>query len=241
MVTESQDTKPPIVVKISGSLIAPGLSEEAQINKSISFLKRFTKNIKKISNYYRISVVVGGGSLSRAYIKILKNIVNNMSMLDLVGITASRLNAQLISYALYPLTSGRIVTNVEEVLEEYSRGLIPVSGGWEPGHSTNAVALIIAEALGAKTVYNLLSRYDGVYYPNPEAPNARLLEEATYDQLEKIIKGNPQAPGRYELLDQMALEIAKRSRIRIHFLHGDPDLLARVVIEGERAGTIVHP
>ncbi len=241
MISEKQNPKPPIVVKISGSLISPGSSEGTQIYKSINFLKKFIKNIKQIINYYRVSIVVGGGSLSRAYIKILNNIINNMSMLDLIGITASRLNAQLISYALYPLTSGRIVTNVEEVLEDYSKGLIPVSGGWEPGHSTNAVALITAEALGAKTVYNLLSRYDGVYYPNPEAPNARLLEEATYDQLEKIIEGNPQAPGRYELLDQMALEIAKRSKIRIHFLRGDPDLLARVVIEGERAGTIVHP
>ncbi len=241
MIAKSQYTKPPIVIKISGSLIAPNSSEEAQIDKSISFLNNFIKILKNINNHYRISIVVGGGSLSRVYIKILKNIVNNMSMLDLIGITASRLNAQLISYALYPLTSGRVVINVEEVLEEYSRGLIPVSGGWEPGHSTNAVALIIAEALGAKTVYNLLSRYDGIYYPNPEAPNARLLEEITYDQLEKIIEGNPQAPGRYELLDQMALEIAKRSKIRIHFLRGDPDLLARVVIEGERTGTIVHP
>ena len=241
MTSESQASKPPIVIKISGSLIAPSSPEEAQLTKSIIFLNKFIKNIRLLGRYNRISIVVGGGSLSRTYIKILKNIKNNMSMLDLIGIMASRLNAQLISYALYPLTSGKIATYVEEVLEEYSRGLIPVSGGWEPGHSTNAVALIIAEALGAGTVYNLLSRYDGVYYPNPEVPKARLLEEITYDQLEEIIKGNPQAPGRYELLDQMALEIAKRSKIRIHFLRGDPDLLFRVIIKGERAGTIVHP
>ncbi len=221
----------PVVIKVSGSLIYP-------LNKN--YLNDFLKIINIIlKKEYHPVIVIGGGRIARDYINVANQLGISKAFQDLIGISATRLNALLLSFMLYPKTSGAVSNNLEEVLEEYSKGLIPVSGGWEPGHSTNAVALIIAEAIGARTVYDLLAGIEGVYDRDPRDPKAKLLRKLTIKELKYKILKYKQVPGGYELVDHIALEIAERSNINIHFLNGsNPNNLLKA-LSGESIGTLV--
>lgn len=222
-----------VVVKVSGSLVYPPRKE---------YVGRLVEEIARIhESGTRVAVVVGGGPLAREYIRVLKELGVNQSLQDLAGIMSSRLNAYFLSSLLYPLSPLRVPGRVEEVLEIIATGRIPVAGGFEPGQSTNAVALIIAEAIGAGRVFNLLNRVEGVYDRDPQAPGARLLDEITLSKLEGIVSSYEQEAGKYALIDHIAVEIARRSRITIHFIDGsDPGNLYEA-FKGERIGTLVVP
>ena len=223
----------PIVVKLSGSLIYP--FKQDYLNKLINII-----NIISNRGFHPI-LIVGGGPLAREYITNASRLGINKGFQDLIGISITRINALLLSSLLYPKTSGLISTRIEDVLREYSQGLIPVSGGWEPGHSTNAVALLIAEAIRVEIVYDLLAGIDGVYDRDPRDPNAKLLKEITIKNLKQKVYKYKQTPGGYELIDHLALEIAERSNITIHFINGEkPENLLKA-LSGERIGTKVIP
>ena len=189
----------------------------------------------------RLAIVVGGGPIAREYINVLRGLDVNQSLQDLLGVAVSRLNARLLASLLYPRSPLAIPSNVEAVLEVYSRGQIPVVGGFEPGQSTNAVSLLIAEAVNAEKVINMLNKVEGVYDKDPKLPGSRLLERITLRDLEEIVSSYEQQAGRYTLMDHLAVKIARRSRIPIHFIDGsDPGNLLKA-LRGERIGTIVEP
>ncbi|MEM1712785.1 MAG: UMP kinase, partial [Acidilobaceae archaeon] len=135
----------------------------------------------------------------------------------------------------------KIPESIEEAVDVAVKGLIPVIGGLQPGQSTNAVATSLAEALKAKLLLNMLDGVDGVYKPPPGVKGSRRLDRATYDELEEIIREYPQIAGRYELIDNVALSIARRSNIRILFVNGQNPQVIPLVIRGEKVtGTIVE-
>ena len=223
----------PLVIKISGSLVYPPIT---------SYLVQLVDVVKSLRDYgYKPVLVTGGGSLARETIGVLRNAGKNQALQDLMGITASRLNAFLLASLLYPHSSLRVPTNVEGVLEIYSRGLIPVVGGFEPGQSTNAVALLVAEAIGGELVVDMLKDAEGVYDREPTKPGARLIDRMKLADLEKIVENYKQEAGKYTLMDHLAIQIARRSKIKIYFINGrDPWNLVRLV-RGEKIGTLVEP
>jgi len=222
-----------VVVKISGSLVYPPRPD---------YLSRLTGVLLSLRDHARLAVVVGGGGISREYINAGARLGLNKGMQDLLGIHASRLNARILAYALQPFASPRIPEALEEAITLFDMGLIPVLGGLQPGQSTNAVALSLAEAVNADIVINLLRGINGVYDRPPNEEGARLLGRITLCTLENIIRHYHQEPGRYELLDHTALQIAKRSKTPILFTNGeDPEILAKIILEGEQPGTLVEP
>ncbi|MCE4622114.1 MAG: UMP kinase [Desulfurococcales archaeon] len=222
-----------IVLKFSGSLMYPPRKEYmAKLREIVTSLH---------DNGTRLAIVVGGGPVAREYIDVLRKLGVNQSLQDLVGIMTSRLNAYFTASILYPRSPLRIPKNIEEVLEIYATGLIPVSGGFEPGQSTNAVSLLIAETIGARKVLNLLNKVEGVYDKDPSLPGSKLIEKLTLSELERIVSSYEQQAGRYTLIDHLAVKIARRSRITIHFIDGSNlDNLIRA-LRGEKIGTIVVP
>ena len=223
----------PIVLKVSGSLIYPPRPD---------YVKEFVDIIRKVESMgYHPAIVVGGGGVARSYIAALREMGANQAVQDLAGIWGARLNALFLSLALHPRSIPRIPMTLEEVLDIYSRGLIPVIGGFQPGQSTNAVALVVSEAIGAKLVLNLLRGVDGVYDRPPDKPGAKLLDEITLSDLEAIVEEYAQEAGRYQLIDHVAIRIAERSNIKIHYINGEkPELVIRA-LQGQRVGTIVIP
>jgi len=132
-----------------------------------------------------------------------------------------------------------IPRSVEEFLRAWSTGRVVVLGGLQPGQSTNAVAALVAELVGADLLVNATD-VAGIYDSNPkENPNARLLEEVKAEVLEGMLRSEELA-GLYELFDRVAMNIVKRSRVPLVFLSAyDVRSLEGAIEGGEFTGTRV--
>ncbi|MEN2999375.1 MAG: UMP kinase [Acidilobaceae archaeon] len=223
----------PIVVKLSGRLLSPPRP---------AYLRQLREALLRSAEVRPLAVVTGGGPLSREYIAALRELGVPEALLDVMGINAARLNALLLSLTLYPRSPPRPMLTLEEAAEALAIGLIPILGGLQPGQSTNAVALSLAEAVGAELVVNMLSGIAGVYSPPPGKEGSRLLERISYEEMESLISQFPQLAGTYELLDHVALRIAKRSSLRVLFVSGDEPEVVERASRGEKVrGTLMGP
>ncbi|MGC9047538.1 MAG: UMP kinase [Caldisphaera sp.] len=223
-----------IVIKISGSLLYP---------PNLEYILKLKENlINLIKKEFKLGIVVGGGPLARAYINTLRNINDSESILDVIGIESARLNALSLSIALMPYSSPKVPKDIIEAIEISNQNLIPVLGGLQPGHSTNAVSMILAEALGSKLVINMLNGVDGIYTKRPNDNNAKKLFKVSYGEMESLIENMEQIAGSYELLDHVAFDLIKRSKIRVIFIDGkDPDNVYRRLIKEEKIGSELIP
>ncbi len=220
----------PVVVKLSGKLFD---------GVEASYLERLVSVIGRLEGMgYRVGVVVGGGGLARGAIEALRGLGVSEAILDLAGIEASRFHAGVLAKALYPRSPPRAITSLEEAVDVFTRGLIPVLGGLQPGQSTNAVAAVLAEAIGADTIVNAMKGVPGVYDRRPSEPGATLLERVSYSFMRELIARSSVEAGGYELLDPVALRIVERSRIKVVFTSGDdPENIVRA-LSGE-SGTLL--
>ncbi|MFP3143418.1 MAG: UMP kinase [Caldisphaera sp.] len=222
-----------IIIKISGSLIYP---------PNPNYFNKIRENIIKLIDDYRFGIVVGGGPLARNYINNLRSLNISESILDILGIESAKLNALALSTALNPYAIPKVPNNITEAIEMFSKGLIPVLGGLQPGHSTNAVSIILAESLNSKTVINMLNGVDGIYTKKPNEPDSKKLVKVTYNDMESIIKNIDQLAGGYELLDHVAFELIKRSKIKVIFVDGkDPDVIYKIIKLKEKIGSELTP
>jgi len=196
--------------------------------------------LKRIAQLgHRAVVVIGGGSLSREYISVARELGADWSECDQVGIDFTRLNARLFAIALGDAAHPRVARDLQELVELYSSGKIVVMGGVTPGQSTDAVSALAAEAIGADLFIRTLD-VEGVYDRDPKSSSdAKRLEAVTVDDLRRLVAAGGEEAGQYKLLDHVAINILARSRIHTVFLDGrDPENVLRAV-RGERIGTRV--
>ncbi|MEM0014576.1 MAG: UMP kinase [Zestosphaera sp.] len=189
----------------------------------------------------KIAVVVGGGETARKYISMASEAGVSLGWQDILGIGASRLNAMLLSamlgdHAYYP-----VPTRIEDFIHAWNLDKIAVGGGLQPGQSTNAVAASLAELLNVELLINATT-VDGVYDKDPKIePNASVLRELTIRDLRKVLTQS-YVPGRYELLDPVALSIIERARLQVVFINAFKPYMLKSVLSGERVyGSWVRP
>ena len=194
---------------------------------------------RKASQGFRLAVVVGGGRRARDYIELGRDLGLSEGVLDMLGIEVSRVNALLLTSLVGSLAYLPIPRSVEEFLRAWSTGRVVVLGGLQPGQSTNAVAALVAELVGADLLVNATA-VAGIYDSNPkENPNARLLREVRAEVLEGMLRSEELA-GLYELFDRVAMNIVKRSRVPLVFLSAyDVRSLEGAIEGGEFTGTRV--
>ncbi|MEM2444890.1 MAG: UMP kinase [Sulfolobales archaeon] len=199
-----------IVLKLTGKLFDV---------ENIEILKVYSKIIsRRYELGDRFIIVCGGGAAARQYISVMRALGINEGWSDIIGIEVSRINALLLNALLGDIAYNHVPTNIDEFLIAWSSGKIVTLGGLQPGQSTNAVAMIVAELINADLVINATD-VDGVYDKDPKKySDARLLSTITISDLKAIIKGNTIA-GSYELFDQLALTIAERSKIKLYFIN----------------------
>ncbi len=223
-----------IVIKIGGSLL---LNKEGQIN--VAEIKQIARNIESLlKEGHEIVVVVGGGTEARKYITAMRALGASEGYCDDIGIRVSRVNARLLISALKGLVHPIPPRSLEETLQAASSRRAVVLGGLTPGQSTNAVAAIVAELLGANMLIDVTD-VDGVYAEDPAVnPAAKKLDEITTKQLFELInKPDANTAGHYRLFDFLALKIVERSKIYTHFISGkNPENIVKVV-KGEKIGT----
>ena len=199
------------VVKLSGNIF----DDLDLVEKYINIFRKY------VNMNYRFVVVTGGGSIARKYIEFTRKLTGNESYADLIGITVSRLNAQLLAYTLQPYAYPHIPKDIHELHNAWVSGKeIIVVGGFQPGQSTTTVTMIVAEYLGIKEVIDC-ANIDAVYDDDPKInPNAKKYTKIKIDELEEILRKTSRSlAGTYELLDIWSLRIAKRSNIKIYLIY----------------------
>jgi uridylate kinase len=219
-----------VVVKISGKLVGPD---------NVELVRGYADMLAGLYDEgYRVAVVTGGGRTARLYIDAAGRLGANKSLQDLLGIEASRLNARLLIYALSDRAYPEPPRSLWEALEAFATGRIVVCGGFQPGQSTTAVAALLAEALSADLLV-IATTVAGVYTADPQRePSAKLIPRLSYEEYRQVISQSVE-PGRYELLDPLALMVVERSRIPVRVVDGsDPENVARAV-RGEDVGSLI--
>lgn len=228
-----------IVVSLGGSLIVP---------KEIDwgFLKKFRHLlIKQIRTGKRFIIVTGGGHTARLY----QNAANMAAKLtaddrDWIGIHATRLNAHLIKTIFRRYAHPRINKNPltkENLRKHFSKGEgLMVAAGWRPGWSTDYVATILAERLGAKTVINL-SNVKYVYDRDPNKfKNAKKISEISWKDFRKIV-GNKWNPGLNAPFDPVASKHAQEQGLKVIIAEGKNIKNLQKIFTGQKfQGTIIE-
>jgi uridylate kinase len=225
-----------IVVKLTG-----------RVFNSEELIERYVDVVAGESNSNKVVVVTGGGDVARRYIEAARRLTRNESAADMIGIWASRLNAWLMVYALHS-RGINVHLGVPETLDElgraYSTSRVVVMGGLQPGQSTTMVSVLAAEYLGIGTVVNC-SNVDALYTDDPfKNPNATRISRARISDVEAILhrEGVRAFAGTYELIDEWALGIMRRSGISMVIIDGkDPSRLAKYLNNGEVEGTLITP
>lgn len=203
-----------MVLSVGGSIVAPDKPDADFLNKFTSLIRQWLSEDKS----RKIILVIGGGAPARVYQKAyrdaaaLSGLTTIDDEADWIGITATRLNAQLVKALFSDLCSDSVVYNpTEEVLFS---GRILVAAGWKPGFSTDNDAVILAERFSGSTVVNL-SNIAKVYTDDPKKnPNAQPIDKISWDDFIKIV-GTEWEPGKNTPFDPIASKRAKNAGIRV--------------------------
>ena len=217
-----------VVIKLSGSVFSE--------NATKTPLQKYATMLKSISKKLQLVVVAGGGHIARHYINLARSFGVDEATLDELGIEVSRLNAQLLVYALGKLAHPHIPKNLQEVVAAVGTGKIVVTGGLHPGQSTNATSAQIAEKIKARMFINATD-VDGIYDADPKIhKDAKLLKMIKLHALRNMLVHESTMAGAYELMDIVALKVIERSKIPTRVIKADVNTIKRVV-NGADVGT----
>ncbi|HYA56551.1 MAG TPA: UMP kinase [Nitrososphaerales archaeon] len=217
------------VLRIGGSVL--GSPPSARVVKAYA-------DVIADLNYegHSVAVVVGGGEISREYIRSAAAMGLSTYQQDTVAIHASRLNARLVAMKLGGVSS--VPTSIDGMLQRLARNRVAVMGGLKPGITTDTVAAVVAAKWRADVLVKA-SDQNGIYTEDPRVnKKAKRLDRLTYEKMKQILGGSHR-PGIHSIVDPVAVDQLVESRVKLVVLNGaDPKGVIRA-IHGEKIGTIV--
>lgn len=225
------------ILSLGGSIVAPDGVDTA-------FLKKFKTLVEEYlakDPDRKLILVIGGGAPARVYQKAFREIEPNApaDVQDWIGITATRLNAQLVKSIFGDLCKDPVVTDPSADISFTGRVL--VGAGWKPGFSTDFDAVYLAERFGGKTVVNL-SNIVKVYSDDPKKnPGAKPLDKINWVDFQKIV-GTEWVPGKNVPFDPIAAQKAKELALDVIVAGGkDIENIGNILEDRPYIGTLICP
>ncbi len=208
----------------------------------VPYIRQLASEITALSKSYRVFVVVGGGRLARNYIQAGRQLGADEAVLDNIGIDATRLNARVLIAALGEAALGRVPHDFDSALEASVFNPVVVLGGTHPGHTTDAVAVMMGERARAERIL-ILTNVDGVYTADPRTDRAaRRLDRLTAAELVALTASSSAEAGSTGVIDPMGCKIIQRARIPTCVLHGRDFDALRAAAEGRPfKGSLIVP
>lgn len=207
--------KEPIIISVGGSIIIPSTGFD------ISFLKKFrTLILKHVKAGRRFILVIGGGTTCRNYQEAVKKISKNITDndLDWIGIHTTRFNAEFVKFLFKGFVHDEVIINPTKKIT--LKKPIIIGAGYEPGHSSDMDAVLIARQTGAKRVINL-SNIDYVYTKDPRKfKSAKKIKQISWNDFRKEIVGNNWIPGKNAPFDPIASKLAQKIGLEVAILRG---------------------
>jgi len=222
-----------VVVRIGGSVLASP-PDPVVINKYVSLLK----DLKRQG--HEVVAVVGGGSIARSFIRIAEEMGLRESEQDEIAISVSRLIAQLLAKGLGDLGSRAVPASIDEAVDLLKRGLVVVMGGLRPGMTTDAVAAMLAERLGADLLVKATDQ-EGIYSQDPKKyPDAKKIDVLSFDDLFRLFEEDRHRAGIHQVLDPEAVRLLQKKRTKTIVVNGfNPENIA-LAVRGEKIGTVIQ-
>lgn len=202
-----------VVVSIGGSVLIPEKDDAKYISSLADMLSKVAKKVDLI-------IVCGGGKIARYYTTTGRDLGGTVDELDEMGIGTTRLNAGLLAIALGDSAANKTIPHTVDTCVSYATpGKIALMGGTRPGHTTDAVAAMIARKWGADRLVNA-SNVDAVYSADPRKdPDAKRFSRMTIDELKNIVYAKHDA-GRSSVFDPLGVKIAKANKIDLLMVNG---------------------
>ncbi len=220
-----------IILSVGGSIISPDKPDYFFLREFKNFIIR---NLKK----YRFIIVCGGGKTNSYYNEAAKRVSNiKKEDLDWLGITATRLNAELVRTIFGEVAYKKVIYNPEAKLKTNKK--IIIAAGWKPGRSTDFVAVILAKKFEAKEIINM-TNISYVYDKDPtKFKDAKKLFNITWKEYRKII-GNKWTPRLNSPFDPIASREAQKNKLTVIIIKGtDLNNVERNLHEKNFDGTII--
>ena len=220
-----------IILSLGGSIIVP---QEIDV----AFLRKFRQEILKfVKKGNRAVIVCGGGSTNKNYNAAAKSIANPFPIdIDWLGISATKLNAELLRAVFGKLAYETVVSNPTEKIKTGKR--IIIASGWKPGWSTDYDAALLAVNFRTKTVVNL-TNIDHVYDRDPgKYPKARKFSYLSWKQYLSIV-GEKWSPRMHSPFDPMASKLCMRKNISVHIAKGTIENIRKILAGKEVKGTVI--
>jgi len=222
-----------VVISLGGSLIVPEKVD-------VKFLQEFKKIIKKNSKKYKFVIVCGGGTVARKYIKALAADKRSDYLQSLVGISVTRLNARFMSYFFGKDPDTGIPHDMKHLSNLLRRNNIVFCGGlrYAPNQTSDATSARLANYFNADFIN--LTNVKGLYDKNPAAyRSAKFIPRITREELYKMIMAIRYKPGQHAPLDQTAISVIKKNKIKTYILGKDLKNLDNLLNGKRFIGTIV--
>jgi len=221
-----------IVVRIGGSVVASPINTE--------LLGKYAKIIRAIREQgHEVAVVLGGGALARDFIGIAKNLGLDMDAQDEVAISCSRLFAQLFLKKLGDIACEKVAVTLDDAAKCLARGKVVVMGGLKPGITTDTVATLLAERVGADLLLKGTDQ-DGIYNKDPRKhPDAVKLDRLSFEELAGVFEQNEHKAGIHQVIDPEAIKVLKRNRVKTVVVSGFVPENMLAAVRGENVGTVI--
>ncbi|WMW23952.1 UMP kinase [Methanolobus sediminis] len=211
-----------IVLSVGGSILAKELNPDS--------FKGYAEALKELAKEHELIIVTGGGVAARDYINVARSTGANEVECDYIGIDITRLNAKLLISALGDAAYPEPPKDYKEAQDKLSSGKILVMGGVIPGQTTDAVAAILTEYLGANLLV-IATAVDGVYSADPRKdPDAVKYETMTAKELVGTVMTTEMKAGSKSPVDPLAAKIIERCNIETIVMDGsNPQDVLKVI------------
>jgi len=218
-----------LVISLGGSIIVPG-----EIDKV--FLKKFREIILRLEQT-RFMIICGGGKVCRNYQNAAKEIADiSKEDLDWIGISATRLNAELVRSIFGEEAHQKVIHDPHEQIDSSKRVII--GAGFEPGSSTDLRAVQLAKRFGAARVINM-SNVDYVYSADPKKdPDAEILTTTSWPEFRMLV-GNEWDPGLNMPFDPIASREAAQLGLEVIVIGNDITNLEKLLRGEPFRGTTI--
>jgi len=203
-----------VVVSIGGSVLRTG-------DRDGVYLQRLGTLLRRLGRRFPLAVTTGGGQTAREYIQLGRDLDLTEVELDELGIEVTRLHARLLAARIGPPTPAHPPASLREAVHELGLASPVVLGGTEPGHTTDAVAALLAVRLRAVRVVNA-TNVDGLYDRDPRThPTARRVDTIGWADFQRQVHGfTTGKAGENFLFDRLGADALARAAIPLAIVHG---------------------